>query len=201
MKESKIGDIVKLGVYPQAADETDKAPIEWRVLENNNGKLLLLSENLIDCSRYHKNAPDITWRNSDLRKWLNDDFYNAAFNSQEKSLILSTVVSGNGAVSANSLPTAQDNVFLLNTAEAEKYFANDKARLAEGTDYAKIEKSRICKLYIDDASGKSGYWLRNQGRGGAFFSAYVDVDGYVTSYGTTSDCGCYGIRPVIRIRV
>lgn len=49
-------------------------------------ELFILSEYILDCKRYHGELTDITWRDCDLRKWLNNEFYNAAFSATEKKL-------------------------------------------------------------------------------------------------------------------
>ena len=47
-----------------------RAPIEWEVIESNNGELLLMSKKMIDATEYDlANSPD--WESSDLRSWLN----------------------------------------------------------------------------------------------------------------------------------
>ncbi|WP_282433061.1 DUF6273 domain-containing protein [Desulfosporosinus youngiae] len=42
---------------------------------------------MLDCKQYHSGDTDIIWRDCDLRKWLNHEFYNAAFNDSEKRFI------------------------------------------------------------------------------------------------------------------
>ncbi len=86
----KPGDIILFGSYPQAADGVDRTPIKWRVLQNSGSELLLLSEHVLDCKRYHGAFVDTTWRDCDLRKWLNEEFYGAAFNAAEKRLVKTT---------------------------------------------------------------------------------------------------------------
>ena len=51
----------------------------------------MLSERLLDCKRYHGANVNITWRDCDLRKWLNGEFYNAAFNAAEMESIATTL--------------------------------------------------------------------------------------------------------------
>ena len=72
-----VGDIVEFGRYPQDSDGTER-PIKWDVLAIENGRALLFSKYGLDCVRYHNEWVDITWEYCDLRRWLNDDFYNRA---------------------------------------------------------------------------------------------------------------------------
>lgn len=63
-------------------------PISWDVLNNSNGEYRLVSSDLLD-GRYYKsefsdtdNYPyDSNYEYSDIREWLNNDFYNNAFSS------------------------------------------------------------------------------------------------------------------------
>lgn len=76
---TKPCEIITFGTYPQTAEGTDKTLIKWRVLQNTGNELFLLSENILDCKQYHSEDVGITWNDSDLRKWLNTEFYNTAF--------------------------------------------------------------------------------------------------------------------------
>jgi len=65
-----VGEIVRFG------------GIEWRVLDVQDGKALLLSEYFLTpwrYIRYHNIFTEVTWENSDIRWWLNNDFYHTNF--------------------------------------------------------------------------------------------------------------------------
>lgn len=74
--ELKKGDTFEFGVYEGKA-------IKWLVLTNKDGKLLALSETIL-CKRSFGGK---LWKDSDIRLWLNNDFYNSAFNTGEKEFI------------------------------------------------------------------------------------------------------------------
>ena len=67
-------------------EEIEKDKIEWIVLEKDeeNHRVLLLSKYLLDSYCYNESAENVSWENCDIRKWLNEDFYNAAFDEKEK---------------------------------------------------------------------------------------------------------------------
>jgi hypothetical protein len=171
----KPGEILTFGTYPQMAEGMDSTPIRWRVLRNSGNELLILSEYILDCKRYHGEFTDITWRDCDLRQWLNDEFYNSAFTDAEKEVVKTTHNTDNGEGS----PDTDDKVFLLSVAEVNSL--TDKLgmdfRRARGTEFAKIKKADGCHLYVMDKNiptdyiseggkeyGCSWWWLRNQGR-------------------------------------
>ncbi|WP_193726785.1 DUF6273 domain-containing protein [Paenibacillus guangzhouensis] len=87
------------------------------VLQNSGKELFILSEYIMDCRRYHGEYVDITWRDCDLRKWLNDEIYQAAFNDSEKKIIKSTHCADNGEGSVN---TEDKVVSLLSVTEAKE---------------------------------------------------------------------------------
>ena len=161
-----IGDThVEFGSYPQTADGGVQK-ILWRVLDRKNGELLLLSEHILDNKQYQDKADfsvkrsdkkedieraRLPWERCDLRRWLNDYFYNNAFNAQEKSQIIERLSTGNGAYIHRSYKPRKgniinlsildddtyekyedygcndthDRVFLLNVKEAIDYFKNE----------------------------------------------------------------------------
>ncbi len=211
-RSAKPGDNVVLGTYPHRADGADQTPIKWRVLRNSGTELFVLSEYIVDCRRYHGEQADISWHGSDLRKWLNDEFYNAAFDDAEKRIIRTSLCADNGEGS----PDTEDNVFVLSVPEAKQL--TDKLaqapcrvrRRAIGTDYSKRKTNDGCKLYVYDKQvqddyviengepmGCSWWWLRTQPDRSprAYF---IGPRSSIRSYGRV-DLACYGVRPAIKI--
>lgn len=106
------GEIITFGTYPQTAEGTDSTPIQWLVLENSSSELFVLSKYILDCKRYHGEFTDTSWRDCDLRQWLNDEFYNSTFTDAEKKIVKTTHNTDHGEGS----PDIDDKVFLLNVA-------------------------------------------------------------------------------------
>ncbi|MDR1796726.1 MAG: DUF6273 domain-containing protein [Clostridiales Family XIII bacterium] len=116
----------------------DGAPIEWRVLEVQDDRALLISEEILTLWQYmdaetlrswiDAERTGATWARSGLRTWLNGEFLDEAFTEEEVETILLTDVEtpGNGVI-AGSEPT-QDKVFLLSREEAVQYFPTDEDR-------------------------------------------------------------------------
>lgn len=211
-RNAKPGDIIAFGTYPQRSDGADRTLIKWRVLQNSGSELFLLSEYLLDSKRYHSDFADITWRDSDLRKWLNDEFYNAAFNDSENRFIKTAHCTDNGEGSTDT----EDRIFLLSVSEAKEltYKLDENSlgakRCAIGTEFSKIKKNDGCRLYVYDKkvkdnyitengeeSGCSWWWLRTRGNSSsrAFF---VGTGSSIRSYGRVS-LAYYGVRPALKI--
>lgn len=138
-----VGSIVLFGSYEQDNNTANGAePIEWYVLENNGKEVTLLSVYIIDAKEYNINNsgeldPEIPWEISSLRSWLNSDFYDIAFNSEQQSIIkTSVVVNSNhpfwGTSGGNN---TNDKVYLLSYNEIEKYFRVSIMSYYNRTDY------------------------------------------------------------------
>ena len=81
---ANLGDFIKFGNYPQTANG-DINPIEWQVLAIEDNKMFVISKYGLDTRRFDSHSND--WWNSEISEWLNKDFYNKAFNEEEKKCI------------------------------------------------------------------------------------------------------------------
>ena len=89
--EYKMGEVIKFGNYPQDKDGTEK-PIKWIVMKNEGNQVLLLSKYVLDTKPYNKELEKVTWETSDIRQWLNNEFYTTAFNKAEKVKIQTSLI-------------------------------------------------------------------------------------------------------------
>lgn len=123
--EAKAGDIVTFGTYEQDNDaENGAEPIEWFILDMEDGQATLLSVYLLDCQRYHPEETDMTWEDCAMRAWLNDDFLNAAFTKAEQEHIAVTklVNEDNPVFGTQGGNDTSDKIWLLSLGDVEKYF-------------------------------------------------------------------------------
>ncbi|MCC6805745.1 MAG: hypothetical protein IT319_22880 [Anaerolineae bacterium] len=208
------GDSVTFGSYPQTADGADSTPIQWRVLENTGSELFLLSEYILDCKRYHGEFVAVTWRDCDLREWLNDEFFSAAFDAGEQGLVRMTRCTDNG----DDTPDTDDRVFLLSATEVQSLtdkLGKDFLR-ARGTEFAKVKKADGCHLYVMDKNipsdyiseggkkyGCSWWWLRNQGRlkdkgNDPSRAAFIGQRASIRHYARVNQAGD-GVRPAVKL--
>ena len=79
-----VGDIYKFGRYQQ--NNGSKDAIAWRVISISGHYATLASDKIIDAKRFN-DKKDTSWAESELRTWLNETFYNEAFNDEEKQYI------------------------------------------------------------------------------------------------------------------
>ena len=193
--EYKVGKTIEFGNYPQDKDGTEK-PIEWIVMKNEGNQVLLLSKYVLDAKSYNEEWEDVTWETSDIRQWLNNEFYTAAFNKSEKAKIQTSLIknednSEHGTSGGND---TEDKVFLLSEKEAETLFSNDDERIAKATEYA--EKSGV---YVNEE--KAAYWwLRSPGDSGDD-AAEVIYSGWVYRDGNYVDDSSGGVRPALHLNL
>lgn len=77
------------GAYFQE-DNQHKTPIKWRVLEENDHQLFLVSEVGLEYLSFDNNC-NSNFCESSIRSWLNTEFLNDAFNDEEKSLLIQEI--------------------------------------------------------------------------------------------------------------
>ena len=196
-----IGDTVTFGGYEQDNDAGNGTEaIEWIVLDTEGENVLLLSKYGLDAQAYNTSGETVTWENSTLRKWLNETFYEAAFNEAERQAIV-TVTNVNpdnerwGTSGGND---TEDMVFLLSIDETETYFADRNDTLwTEATPYAVQQGA-----FVSD-DGCSPWWLRSPGddNDGGFCAAYVDYPptGVVLS-GYAAERSSRVVRPAVWVK-
>lgn len=144
MNDNKIkinNNEIEFGKYYNNDNKLE--PIIWTVLDEKDGNKLLITKYIIDSIPYDKNN-NAVWDSSDIRKWLNNGFYNTAFNSEEKGSIV---------LEENE----EDKVFLLTHQEVSKYFKNEDERLAKPTNYA------VKNGCYANENGDAAWWTRSPG--------------------------------------
>ena len=179
------GDHFTLGNYPQGANG-EVQPIEWRVLDVQNGRALVISEKLIDCVKYNEEYTSVTWETCTLRSWMNNDFLKQAFSSEQAKIVTVTNQNlDNPAHGTEGGNATQDKIFVLSIDEANQYFISDSDRKAYTTNYAR--KQRYGK-------GADNWWLRSPGDDG-FSAAIVYLDGSISQSGLFDVNNDVAVRP------
>ena len=198
----QVGNIIEFGSYYQD-DLSRKTPIKWRVLEVKDGKALLISELLLDAQPYNKEFKEITWENSSIRDWLNNEFINEAFTQSEQNKINLTYIYNNDNVKygAKGGNNTQDKIFLLSLDEVNKYLPNKNQRAIKVTQYAIKQGAWVCDFDVCRENGFYGngaWWLRspvnyqNNAPG-------VDDYGFIIDIGYFVDIINFAVRPALFI--
>ena len=191
------GDTVFFGEYEQDNDTSNgKESIAWLVLDKKDDFVLVISKYILEDKPF--GTSDDTWETCFLRKWLNSDFINAAFGTEDQNKIQSTYVTAdknpyyNKEDSGNSGNATTDKVFLLSVPEAEKYFSSSEAKKAG--------------KYDTDTGVNYQWWLRTSGYIPRAFNDFyvrygatlIGVTGAISNAGNTADT-VKGVRPAMWI--
>lgn len=200
-RSASKGDIVEFGTYEQDGDAGNgPEPIQWIVLERIDGQLLLLSADVLEVRQYH-HVPfeEVTWENSDLRAWMNADFYDGAFTADQRGLI--QMVHNDNAdqsiTGASGGAATDDRVFALSETESVVYLNTPAARSDIGAALAS-EHAAAGPLSVSE-DGTADWWLRSPGTYG-FATQFVDASGVPSLSGANVDLQ-YGVRPALWISV
>lgn len=188
-------------------------PISWKVIDAESGTLLAIKaldaqpfnnfHCLMSAYKYYVTKdkyPANDYAHSSLRTWLNNDFYNTAFNENEKSGIKTSVINVNES-------TVSDKVYLLSDEDVvntEYGFSADKnetdiARRFVGSEYAQSQGLRcyftISNGRVNSLNAISSYTRSAGDKDNTIVSC--DNNGKVTQIATID--GCNAVVPAIKI--
>ena len=185
--------VVFFGNYYQNKSSIERSPVEWLILDEKDGYTLLMSKQILASKGWvNKGRNDITWAETDLRQWLNNDFYNTAFSSGEQNqmALFNSVQPQNPRYKTPAGKATVDFVSILNYQELIHYMPTNLERRTKPTDYA-IQQG--CYL---NPEGDSAWWLCSPG-------PTATLPEHLASWGNLGARDHYiddytiGVRPVI----
>lgn len=174
-----------------------RMPLRWIELSRTESKSLLISEMIIDWNYFDcsyemlEREKVITWAESNVRSFLNINFYQHTFSDEEKRIIVKTQIEqeSNKVFGTFGGRKTNDYVFLLSATDVEKSVPSD------------VVKGEI--LIIDELGKKleinrfhMKWWLRTPGAND-YQMCVVDKNGTVNYEGIKMDAEEIGIRPAI----
>lgn len=189
-----VGDYILFGTYEQDdLYDNGTEPIEWKVLDVQDGKVLLISKYVLDAKPFHEYDEYTLWEECTLRQWLNNDFYNVAFSDADKLQIVETTLQNPDntyrGVAEGGNPTV-DKVFILSWDELIKYFPDGtwvegnsvqycEETICENTAYAVHQG--LYTYYIDEYSYENN--LRQYGYSPLCIKESVTMDWWLRTPG------------------
>ena len=196
-----VGDSVYFGKYEtddkNPLDENDR--LEWTVIGKEYGKVLLITKYCIDTLPFEEDRSlnKADWESSSIRGWLNEEFYNTAFSSDEQKVI----IRGNLFTSMcyNRTPTSGntiDSVFLLSDDEYDIYLKGKEYSMASATPYAEANG-----IYVSSDNENSRWWLRSLANQSKATIASIDAKGELLHGGEIIGESDIGVRPAIWVDV
>ena len=198
-------DCVYFGNYVQTDMEgNSKDPIKWRVLSVDGNDAFLLADSILDMKPYNVSENgNITWETCTLRKWLNGEFLETAFNEEEQQAIMETKVETEVGYIDDDLNNAKietkDKVYLLSPKEAlntdygfddRDYYAESDLENAEVL--ASSRNTTMPQILLADAYADTpdqnhiSWWLRScndPGYAEGVFEGIVSENFEVNEYG------------------
>lgn len=138
------------------------------MLAVQEGRALVLSEKILSARAYHPAGGPVSWAESDIRAYLNGDFYSSAFTEEEKSRIIECEVENesNGKYGTDAGENTVDRVFLLSIKEVEAYLPRSADRIAQNAETGETLL----------------WWLRTPGKGREY-AADVSATGSIDQHG------------------
>ena len=169
-------------------DEKDeKQPIKWRILSiENNTAFLLADRSLASRPNMDEEKGETSWENSEVRKWLNNDFYNDAFSEEEKQgVVLKKLDNTEDTEEFQSGNSTQDKVALLSLRE----LAVERYGLLRGR----------CSRYTSD--GSTDWAVRTIAVSESYGNRFIDVPTSAKIYRNWSVGEKIGMRPIIYLNL
>lgn len=187
--------------------------IEWDILDEKDDEVLLISNLILDAQEFYSSRATHSFEHnggtgyannyalSSIRKWLNETFYDTAFNDLQKELIKETTVDNSLDSNIYACENTNDMVFLLSDGETNNtnFFKDADARIAVGSDYSKVQGVEVYDDYYTEYIGNSNWLLRTP------ISSEATRDCYINFAGGAGSGMCYscseGIRPCLVIKL
>ena len=182
------GDIIQFGDY------------DWRVLDVQGNQALIITDRVIGHQWYHHTFEAVKWEDSEIRQWLNGDFF-ASFSLQDQARVAETYVVNNDNpwdfsdwgwyANTPGGNNTVDRIFLLSIDEVLRYFgdsglvtigammgANERAanepKWPEWGIYGEgiMDQYYEARIALDSGGSASWWWLRSPGHN-PYYSATV----------------------------
>lgn len=148
----------------------------WIVIDKEDGRVLLARDKVLrfdeekdngfNTEVFHASSKTASWKDSDLRIYLNGEFYNQSFTENEKAVVLDTALENkaNSKYGEKDQETTADKVFIFDETQAETYkdLLKEKAKSirlrtegkdASATEYINNENEIVYYGYPIDQTG------------------------------------------------
>lgn len=211
------GDYIVFGRYEQDGNlDNGPEPIEWEIVSEEDGRMLLISRYILDCKPYNTSCTDVTWETCSLREWLNNDFFNSAFSETEQNQLLLVMLStsDNEFESAEGGNDTEDKVFCLSVDEVleyyqfEDWFENDGWGYSEALINTELTPYAASLCTYTDGIWRH-WWLRSPSPD-SHVCCVLDLAAWDADHSDQAVAGwtcvnyvdnCSGVRPAIYLSV
>lgn len=197
-------------------------PITWNILSNNDGEYYILSSVLLDAHCYYNSTSNRriddkmvypnNYEHSDIRTWLNNDFYNSAFtlgNTHIQTTFVDNSASTTQSIDTDACNNTQDKVFL----PSYKDYINPSYGFETTCD---LTDTRCCKT-TDWARARGAYyytssspyyhqyngWYWTRSPSNDYYYKYLawDVDGGGSTTVSVVSTTRGSVRPALTVKI
>lgn len=123
-------------------------PIEWIVLKEEGILTLIISKYVLYSQYFSNNSSK--WEESDIRTYLNGEFFETAFTEIEKKKIINFKL--------NDVGNVKDNVSILSKEEAETLLTSDERKFGNGKCNVSCYWENCSTCYRGNNDGYSTCW-------------------------------------------
>jgi len=116
------------------------AGFDWWVLDVKDDMAFIVRVNYPTQEKFHSETT-ASWETSDIREFLNGEYFNENFSAEEKLWIIESTIANRGGADTT------DKIFLLSIDEVETYLTDEDMR----------------SIYYEGTSSKGMWWLRTPG--------------------------------------
>lgn len=193
-------------------------PIVWNVLSSENNTYFSISSVLLDTAIYYKDYEERSindktiysnnYEHSDIRTWLNNDFYNKAFSFNDRCIVTTTVDNTQKTTDSST------NTYISNNTEDKVYLPSyedylnsnygfdssnnlSSTRTAKTTDFARAKGAWYSKDSGYEFNGT--YWTRSPSSKYSYTAKNVNSGGYISDYAVDGASHC--VRPALQIHI
>lgn len=171
-EEKEVSMIKRILQIEEPGDTVIIGGYNWIILNKSEDKALLIKKVALEKRAYNIEAAAITWENSTLRQFLNNDFLLHTFSESERNNILQSNIENSKSVyGTDGGNNTLDSIFLLNTMEANEY-----------------------QTFLKGV--KSNSWLRSPGYS-QNSAAFMTEKGTVMDYGYMVTSEDFTVHPVL----
>ena len=167
-------------------------PIKWRILKEEHGELFLIADQILNECLYSGQKGTSDYEKSGIRYWLNNRFFDFAFDKRQQEMIAETSVETVGF--KNQRTYTLDKVFLPDDEWRpynETASQRNAARKRTETDYASVNG----REHNFDAGA---WWYRQGDPSYKNYAAYIDGTGEKRDNNTYAQCG---VVPALKLVV
>lgn len=161
-------------------------PILWDIYCEEDDTIFVASHYILDICKY--DSKDNPYELSDIKMFLNEDFYEIAFSDTEKEQIMETVL---GKVNLLCLKNLTSYKYGFNKSK----YMNEPKRVKQLTDYALVKRHKRSGM---DTENHTAYWLMDKFNDYMVYIVTILGCCDLKTYTFTDDVG---IVPALKIKI